>query len=197
MVGHLTCRSLFALACQNRPFINKGMLGLPNQSEIDEIGLFLRQRKVLTSTLPNWSPTTRPNVFDARWLIENENGVSVSNARFRHDFSGHTSISLIHRNRSIWRLELDFAPGVRRHSNPPGADELELPADVDGNHEHRWPDNSEYVKSCGFGELPYRRPLPPQVRQFRQAMGFFFREVGVITDANTWNFDTPPDPPLL
>jgi hypothetical protein len=65
-----------------------------------------------------------------------------------------------------------------------------------GNHEHQWKDNKEFIRINGLGKLPYRRPLQPQIRQFRQAIGHFMDEINVETDRNTWQFDLPSEQSL-
>lgn len=165
-----------------------------SEEDILEIDKFLSSQKTLTIEMPIWTRSSRPNEHEARWPIENESGISIAHVIFRFNNNGQISISLIFRNKPIWRL--DIVDENESKPNPPDAHFYDLPSVIVGNHEHQWKDNKEFIRINGLGKLPYRRPLQPQIRQFRQAMGHFMDEINVETDRNTWQFDLPSEQSL-
>ncbi|WP_438997560.1 hypothetical protein [Candidatus Puniceispirillum sp.] len=165
-----------------------------SEEDIFEIDQFLSSQKTLTIELPNWTKSSRPDEYEARWPLKNESGISIAHVIFRFNNNGQISISLIFRNKPIWRLDIVDEGEIK--PNPHDAHNYDLPPNISGNHEHQWNDNKEYIRRNGLGTLPYRRPLQPQIRQFRQAMGHFMSVINVETDRNTWQFDLPSEQSL-
>ncbi|MDB2391089.1 hypothetical protein N9X12_07720 [Alphaproteobacteria bacterium] len=165
-----------------------------SEEDILEIDEFLLRQKTLSIETPNWTESSRPNEYEARWPLEDNSGVLIAHVIFRFNYNGQISISLIFRNKPIWRI--DIVDEFESKPNPPDAHIYDLPAEIVGNHEHQWNDNKEYIKQNGLGSLPYRRSLKPQIRQFQHAMPHFMNAVNVETDANTWKFDLPREQQL-
>jgi len=162
-----------------------------SDAQIAEVSNFLSAPKTLVDEIPEWGKSTRPNEYEASWPIEMESGLIVAGLRFRISGNRQPSISLIYKERPVWRI--DFAPAMRCKSNPHNGHQYGLEAEVCGNHEHPWIDaNTDYIHKNGFGELPYRRSLPPQIRNFDQAFFDLADRLKISLSHEQRRFNLPP-----
>ena len=164
------------------------------ENELAAIDRFIAEPKILVSTLPDWKASSRPPDKEASWDIEDSIGIIKSHLRFRFTYIDSPSISLIYRNWPIWRI--DFALNSKCKPSPPDAYKLNLPSEVCGTHEHSWPDNRAYVSKNGFGSLPYRRPIPAQIRKLPQALADLTSKLGIELTYEQRLFDIPAEPGL-
>jgi hypothetical protein len=160
--------------------------------DVDEIDAFLAEPKRLQGAFPGWKAGVRPDEFESIWLIEDALGIVRAQLRFRFSKleKAFPSISLVFRNSPIWRI--DLVPNDVCKLNPPGADRLGLPAQVCGSHCHSWPDNREYVRINGLGQLPFRRQLPVNLRRVEQVVHWLGERINLTIEPDQRGFDVPP-----
>lgn len=159
--------------------------------DVAEIDAFLAEEKNLLGGLPAWYDSGYAGELAATWSIQDAAGIIRSQFRFRCDKRDRTtpSVSLLYQSCLIWRV--DLAPVDVCEHNPPGALALGLPAQVRGPHSHSWPFNREYVRSAGFGTLPYRAQLAVQIRRLPQAMLWLSTEIKLTVTPEQRGFDVP------
>jgi hypothetical protein len=162
-----------------------------------EVDAFLASPKTLIGPPPEWGPSSRTNDLETRWHIQEESGLIRAHFRFRCPKSDRASpsVSLILNNQPIWRV--DFASEEVSKLNMHDAHELGLPGMVCGSHCHTWSDNREWSRLNGWGQLPYRRPLKPQVRRLDQAYPWLAAQVNVTLEPNQRMFGAPPQDDLF
>jgi hypothetical protein len=160
-------------------------------SDIGEIDAYLADAKTLDGGEPLWIKSARRGELQATWGILDSAGVSRGELRFRVSPTERTepSITVIHRRRLIWRLDVVAANSWK--PNPQDAWVYRLPAIVRGTHNHAWPDNREHVRANGFGEMPYRRPLGAATRRLPQALAALAAEINLVLGPNQRGFDVP------
>jgi hypothetical protein len=166
--------------------------------DTSEIDAFLAEPKTLLGPFPEWKKNqARPGEYENTWLIADSLGIVRAQLRFRFSTSNKAfpSVSLIYRTLLIWRI--DLVPPDECKFNMLGAAALGLPARVCGSHSHSWPDNRDYVQSQGFGQMPYRRPIPVQVRKLEQAVLLLATEIGLVVAPEQRGFDVPPQSTLF
>ncbi len=157
------------------------------ESELLAVDAFLAELKSLSGPIPRWRNSGFGNETIATWGVLDSLGIDRAELRLviqpgRRDFP---SLSLIlnknffagARGRAVARL--DFAESDVCKRNPPGADLLDLPFEVCGNHIHSWEANREHIRRNGFGALPARSPLPSGVRRLPQALACFAQAVNI------------------
>jgi hypothetical protein len=165
--------------------------------QIAEVDAYLADAKTLQQVLPKWQPSARPLELTATWNVVDSTGIIRSQLRFRclRDRS-HPSVSLVLGGQALcWRV--DLVPPTVCKLNPVGAAALGLPARLYGPHSHGWPDNREYVASAGVWHLPYRRPLPAQIRRLSQALYWLADQVNLTLGHDQRGFDVPPQADLF
>jgi hypothetical protein len=164
----------------------------------DEIDAFLAEAKTLIGTFPDWKKNEfRPDEYDNAWSVSDSLGIVRAQMRFRFSVvnRGFPSVSLIYRTQLVWRV--DLVPSEECKFNPPTAHLLGLPPKVCGSHWHGWPDNRAYVEAHGFGQLPYRRPIPIQVRKLEQAVLSLADQISLQIAPEQRGFDVPPQSGLF
>jgi hypothetical protein len=167
------------------------MAGAGRQMDVDEIDAFYAEAKRLQGPPPHWAENSRGEL-SASWNIEDAIGIVRAHLRFRcsRQHRQFPSVSVIYRGGLVYRLDL-VDPSECKF-NPLGALALNLPAKVCGPHIHGWDDNREYVRSVGLGHMPYRRPLPAQVRRLPQAMLWLAESINLAVAPDQRGFDVPP-----
>ncbi|WP_141693942.1 hypothetical protein [Methyloligella halotolerans] len=157
-----------------------------------DIDRFLADSPKTLVGMPDWVESDRPDELSATWNIADSAGIISAQLRFRCPAFDklHPSVSLIFRGTPVWRVDL-ARPTLCKWNLPDAAD-LGLPAQVCGSHEHAWPDNRQYVIDNGGGQLPYRRPLPPQVRRLPQATLVLADQINLEVGHDQRGFDVPP-----
>lgn len=149
-------------------------------AEIKQVDAFLARKKFLQGPIPTWVPSTRVGEVQMIWNLVDEDGITNGHLRFRagKEHRACPSISVIFRgDNSVWRLDIED-PSVC-HDNPPDADQLGLPATVCGSHAHTWNDNCAYILNEHGWTIPYRRPIPPQVRRLEQALPWLADQINL------------------
>jgi hypothetical protein len=164
--------------------------------DIDEIDAFYSEAKRLQGPPPHWAENSRGEL-SASWNIEDSVGIVRAHLRFRcsRPYRQFPSFSLICRGNLVCRV--DLVPATECKFNPVGAASLGLPAKVCGPHLHGWPDNREYVRSAGLGHVPYRRPLPIQVRRLPLAIFWLADQINLTIGPDQRGFDVPPQATLF
>lgn len=159
--------------------------------EIAEIEAFLADPKKVADGVPVWIAATRKNEYQAIWGIFESSGVSRAELRFRYSSlsKSEPSVSVVFRRRLVARI--DIVPPQSWKPNPPGAFALGLPARVEGTHTHSWADNRDFVRSNGFGQLPFRRPLPVAMKRLPQAIAALAAEINLTLEPDQRDFDVP------
>jgi hypothetical protein len=166
--------------------------------DIGEIDAFLAEPKTLLGKLPEWKPNEfRPGEYENTWAVADSLGIVRSALRFRFSpaLRAYPSVSLVHRNHLIWRI--DLVPPDECKFNPPTAAGLGLPPQVCGPHWHSWSDNRAYVSDHGFGAMPFRRPIAPQIRRIEQAVHMLAGEIALEILPEQRGFDVPPQKTLF
>ncbi len=160
--------------------------------DVDEIDAFLDEAKGLQGPFWGWQPGVRPNEFESIWPIENDLGIVRAQLRFRFSKmeKAFPSVSLVFRTSPIWRI--DLVPNDACKLNPPGAHLLGLPPRVCGPHCHSWPDNREYVRINGLGQLPFRRQIPVNLRRVEPIVHWLGERINLKVEPNQRGFDVPP-----
>lgn len=169
-------------------------------AEIVEIDAFIDDvGKHLLGTLPAWRPSPRPGELSANWGIEESDGRSRAELRFRCpdvERQSECSISVLFRGRLIHRV--DVVPNHIRKPNPAAALKLGLPAKIDGPHAHEWRNNRDIVRRNGqFGTLPCRSQLPPQVTKLSQALAELAKQINLQLPPEAHAFEVPPKATLF
>ncbi|RVU15081.1 hypothetical protein [Methylobacterium oryzihabitans] len=156
-----------------------------------EVDFFLAAEKFLENGEPSWSRSAYPGELQATWGIIDEDGIRSGSLRFRCRMDrSDPSITVLWRDKLIWRT--DLVDPLACKPNPLAAFGMGLPAMVCGSHHHSWPDNKAHVGRHGFGSLPIRRPLRPQIRRFPQAMLALASEINLTLHTHQRGFDLPP-----
>lgn len=165
--------------------------------ELAEVDGFLSESKSLSASLPIWEESSRNGRIQAIWNIEDEHGISLAHLRFGVwvNWRDQPSVSVIFRNQPICRLDIK-SPDVCE-DNPLEAMHLDLPAKVCGSHFHSWPDNRHYVAKNGFGKLPVRRSVAPQLRSVEQMLPWLADEIGIVLSQEQRMFRGPTNHDLL
>jgi hypothetical protein len=165
--------------------------------DIAEVDAFLQEPKTLQGTPPDWERGDYPGELSATWNIADSVGIVRAQLRFRCPSLGRhcPSISVVYRGNLITRL--DLVPPDEFHPNPPGAAALGLPPKVYGSHWHPWSVNRRYTEQAGFGRLPYREPIQPQVRRLPQALIWLADRVNLTIAPDQRDFDAPPQGELF
>lgn len=159
--------------------------------DIAEIDTFMAEAKSLLGPPPPWQEGTRKGELSASWPIADSLGIARSELRFRctQQQKQFPSVSVIYRQHLVYRL--DMVPAEECKPNPLGAIAFGLPPSVCGPHCHAWPDNRDYVHSVGFGHMPYRRPIQPQVRRLPQALLWLADDINLTIGPDQRGFDVP------
>lgn len=160
--------------------------------DIQLVDDFLAANKRLEKGVPDWTKGTRDSEYEARWIIEEEDGATRSHIRFRTSRfqKAFPSISLIFRNNPVWRI--DIQPTDVCHPNPLWAQPLGLQPEVCGTHCHTWADNRDYLLRSAVWDLPARRPLPDQLRRLPQVLPYMAEELNIELTPDQRGFDIPP-----
>jgi len=161
-------------------------------TDVQPVDDFLAREKRLVGPPPLWVAARRSWECSAQWPIINDLGIQVGELRFKaaNGSNASDSVSVIFRSNPIWRM--DLAPMTTCEPNPPYGRWLELPAQVCGPHEHRWPDNRQHVIDNGFSELPFRRALAANLKRFEQMLPYLANEINLILEPDQRSFDGPP-----
>lgn len=167
------------------------MIPANRRAEVDDADAFLRGRKRLTGSNPEWTPSTFGNEWTAIWAIEDEEGITRASLRFCASLGRFRtpSVSLILRRYQIWRVDLE-EPTICK-PNPLGAERLGLPAQVCGSHCHGWPDNRDYLLSQDMWHLPFRRPITPRIRKLEQVVPWLADQINLSLEADQYGFGLP------
>jgi hypothetical protein len=164
--------------------------------DVNEIDAFLASDKRLMDLgqpiVPDWKLGPNASHYQASWVVEDAAGIARGSLKFRFEvtYRENPSIMLVCRSATIWRVDLAEAGMIE--DNPHDAWKFGLPARVFGPHEHRWPDNRGHVEGNGYSDIPYRRPLNPQIRRFEQALLYLGKEAKIHISPPQRGFDLPP-----
>lgn len=162
--------------------------------DVSEVDALLAERKQLRGAPPSWQLDAGKRTYRATWVVEGEDGTARAELRFvcLRALATYPRVSLIFRDRPIWRVEIEDPP--KRHRNPPWAWQLGLPATVIGSHEHRWDDNRAHVAQLvpPAWDIPARRLLMPQIKHLPQGLASFATSINIDVDFSQRSFDVPP-----
>lgn len=127
-----------------------------------EVDAFIAGYKTLQGFLSPWEQHHGWD-WTARWGVVNLNGVQEGELVFTiNPLLTKPSITLLFKRKPIHRV--DIVPDNECKENPYGARNVSgLQAKVCGPHTHSWLDNRQYIADNGFGDLPFRRVLPPSL----------------------------------
>jgi hypothetical protein len=168
------------------------------ETDLIEVDDFLQDHKSLVGPPPEWrsSPRSGSRDLEATWPIADSLGIVRAQLRFRvpRPQLSNPSASVIYRNNSIWRVDLTSPTTCKL--NPPWSHAQGLEARVCGSHEHPWQENRSYVKHNGFGQLPARRVIPPQVRKLSHALPWLAQRINLALSPEQREFDVPPQADL-
>lgn len=160
-------------------------------TDVEAIDDFLVRTKYLKGNPPEWKKSNRLWEYSMQWPIVDDLGIEVGELRFKlpRGSNASDSVSVIYRNNPIWRI--DLAAKDDCEPNPPDAAAFSLPPFVCGPHEHSWQDNRNFVAEVGFGELIYRRGIPPQIRRFEQILPWLAEKINLTLTHEQRRFDRP------
>lgn len=135
-----------------------------------EVDAYLEACKRLKDPQPVWRENGQFDRLDAKWVIEEESGLSRGYLAFRVNriSTGEPSVTLVFQARPICRI--DIKPPDDSDGNPPQARALGLPAQVSGPHIHRWAHNRRYVLDA----LPpdeWDIPIKEEISRSTQTLG--------------------------
>lgn len=174
------------------------MAATKRADDVFAVDAFLAEPKSLKGSLPEWTASERLKELQAVWLIADAVGVERAQLRFRVDRARRhfPSVSLLFRDRMVWRLDLVHADECK--PNPPLAARRGLPPRVCGPHCHQWDDNREYLlTNPPKWSLPIRRALPSNVRRLPQALPWLAERLNLEMTAEQRGFDVPPKTDLF
>ncbi|HLH49233.1 MAG TPA: hypothetical protein VKV96_07830 [Roseiarcus sp.] len=174
------------------------MVPASRASDVKAVDAFLEEvGKTLQGAPPPWIPGRDGIELMAIWNIEDSLGIVRAHLRFRVDPQNRSypSVSLIFRNNSAWRIDLEASTVCK--PNPLWAQAVGAPSTVCGSHCHSWPDNRDHILGQELWELPCRSPLPPQVRRLPQAVLWLAERVNLTLSPDQRDFDVPPQASLL
>lgn len=124
---------------------------------VEEVDQFIAGYKTLDGFLPEWQQNHGWN-WSSRWGVLDTNHAQQAELVFQINGAlTRPTICALYRRKLVYRV--DIVPQDECEHNDFGAAALGLPAVVVGPHTHPWPENREYVRSNGFGELPFRKPV--------------------------------------
>ncbi len=140
-----------------------------------EIDVFLSVPKFLRGPQPIWRANGRQDQLDAKWVIEEEGGISRAHLAFRYNrvSTNKPSVSLIYERKKVCRV--DVKPAQEWDGNPPQARKLGLPANVFGPHIHRWEHNRQYVLESlppDEWDIPIKEPISQSTQTLRHILAF-------------------------
>lgn len=167
--------------------------------DIAEIDAFIAENKTLEDlegSTPEWEDG-HAGELSGTWNVVDSVGLIRAQLRFRCPKSRpqFSSISLIYKGNLITRL--DLVPPDECKPNMPAAAAFGLPPHVCGPHWHPWEFNRSYVESAGFGRIPYREPLPPQIRKLPQGLLFLGDRINLSIAPGQRDFDIPPQGEMI
>jgi hypothetical protein len=164
-------------------------------SEVQAVDRFLAGEKHLYGAMPEFGATNfnRKGHYEhqAVWPISDDLGI-VTSGHLRvvaRPGSDQTTISIVFNNQCVSRV--DFVPVDECENNPFRASSSNLPPRVCGPHFHGWEINREHILANEMWELPFREPLPPQVRRFSQAFPWVASSVNLVLSPEQRVFDLP------
>ncbi len=165
--------------------------------KIQLIDEYLGVPKKLADGIPVWEKSSWKNELQAIWLIDEEDGSTRSQLRFKTRVGNRKwpSVSLIFRNDQVCRV--DLAPDHIVKRNPPWAIGVGLPAKISGSHIHAWNDNKEHIRSSNVWEISARRNLKPQISRLPHALAYLADEIKLDLTNEQRQFDIPPQSDLF
>lgn len=136
----------------------------------EEADKFLELDKWLLGPQPRWRRNGESDTIDARWVIEEEVGLSRAYLAFRVNRASaeEPSVTLVFQGKPVCRV--DIKPADEWDGNPPPAMALGLPAKVYGAHLHRWEHNRKYVRD-GLPPDKWEIPIKQEISHLTQSLG--------------------------
>lgn len=132
------------------------------------VDAWLAEDKILAGVFPGWGRSYGRD-YTARWGIIDPTGIQRSELAITCDRALlKPTICVLFERKLVFRL--DITPEGECEPNPFGAFAMGLPPYVCGSHMHAWEDNRDWIRSHGFGELPFRSPAPKALRTLEQAL---------------------------
>jgi hypothetical protein len=164
--------------------------------EIAEVDGFIAAYKTLDGPMPAWVDHHRGRDWQLRWGIQDAHLIERGELCITCDDSlTHVAFVAIMNQRMFYRL--DIAPLTEVHPNPYGAAALNLPPSVSGPHVHGWPENREYVRVNGFGQLPYRRGIQALVQTIADGLAWVAQDLNLMVTAEQRVCDPPIQTKLI
>ena len=159
-------------------------------AEIEAVDAWIAEDKTLFGTFPGWG-AERGSDHTARWGIVDSLGIQRGELSLTVDRRLlKPTICVLMERKLIARI--DIVPEGESEPNPPAARRMGLPAIIRGTHMHGWSENREWVRLHVFGELPFRRQMPPALRTVSQALAAITDDVNIFLESNQRDFQLPP-----
>lgn len=152
-----------------------------SDADVEQVDDYIKGYKVLAGPQPHWvNVSKRSRDWELTWPMEGADGIASGYIMIESNAAQtEVSISVIYRSSPIYRI--DVVPDDRPEGNPyitrkyaPG-----LPSEFTGSHVHAWADHRDYVRDCGLGELPFRRPLEGKPNNLDRAFDLLVEDIGL------------------
>lgn len=165
-----------------------------SEAEVSEVDAFIRGYKVLAGPQPHWvGVTKRSRDWELTWSLEDASGIASGYIMVESNAAQtEVGISVIYRGAPIYRI--DIVPQERPEGNPWITRKYapDLPSHFHGSHLHAWDDHREYVRDCGLGELPFRRPLRSNPSNLDRAFEMLISDIGLTLLPDQRGIEMPP-----
>jgi hypothetical protein len=158
-------------------------------AEIQAADAFILESKTLDGSPPTWGNSVWGGEYSALWIVLDSLNAPAATLKFtaRKVDTSITSVSLVWRSHPLWRIDMDHSS----HTNPPDAWTMDLPSVVSAPHEHAWSINRGYVLTSDQWHLPYRRPLPSNIRRLGQALLWLADQINLRIEPEQRGFEAP------
>lgn len=165
------------------------MTTLSRLSEVTTVDAFLADAKSLDGPPPVWIDGNWGGFYSAIWNIKDSLGLAVGSLQFRAEKAKrfNVSVSVIYRNRPVWRVDIDHAI----HENPHNAWMMDLKPIIRAPHSHPWPLNRAHLTSQDQWTLPYARELPASIRRIDQALLALAQDINLTIEPEQRSFEGP------
>lgn len=166
----------------------------------NEVDAYLEAGKRLKGAQPIWRESGQMDRLDAKWVVEEDNGLSRGYLAFRVNrvSTNEPSVTLVFQRRPICRI--DIKPLDDSDGNPPQARALGLPPQVSGPHIHRWAHNKMYVQNSlppDEWDIPIKEEISPSTQTLGHILAMICGECRITFTPEQRDTYLPPRERLI